>query len=152
MQLCNNAVPTDCNEIVLDQVVLNNRSYEIINRSQKYDETKDAQKQKNAIGQTIETDFAPALYLQMDNEEKLNSPSYVKQPCGFAMRNNSERKMGNTNECDLGAYEVFIRNGNGSQKSSVAVASSSTGKRVAYQKKDKVAVQRYVSILDTIQS
>ena len=110
-----------------------------------------AAKLRNAIGQTIDADFAPALYLMMDNDEKLKSPSYVKYPCGFAMCNSSERTMGHATECDLGAYECFVRNGNTSQRAFTDVMpTSSTGKRVAYQKNDKEAIERYVTILDAL--
>ena len=152
MELCNNAIPTDINEIVLDKVEMNGRTYEIINHSAKFDETKDEELVKRAIGQTVDADFAPALYRLMDNDQKLRSPSYVKYPSGFSMRNSNERKFGTTNECDLGGYETFIRSDNGSQKSSAGVAGTiSTGKRVAYQKNDMAAFERYVSILDNIQ-
>ena len=151
MQLCNNAVPTDYTEVVLDQVEMNNKPYQIINMSENHDERDDAAKLRNAIGQTIDADFAPALYLMMDNDEKLKSPSYVKYPCGFAMCNSSERTMGHATECDLGAYECFVRNGKTSQRASTDVMpTSSTGKRVAYQKNDKEAIERYVTILDTL--
>lgn len=152
MELCNNAVPTDFNEIRLDKVEMNGKSYEIINKSAKFDETKDEELVKRAIGETIDADFAPALYRVMENDQKLKSPSYVKYPSGFSMRNSNDRKFGETKECDLGGYETFIRSDNGSQKSSTDVTgTASTGKRVAYQKNDKAAFERYVSILDNIQ-
>ena len=152
MDLCNDAVPSDYNEFVLDEVEINQRSYQIINMSVKHDEREDEAKIKNAIGQTIDAEFAPVLYVNMDNEEKLKSPSYVKYPCGFAMRNGSDRTIGKTTECDLGAYEYFVRNGNTSQQQKTdVIPTSSTGKRVAYQKNDKASFERYVSILDTIQ-
>ena len=153
MELCNDAVPTDFNEIVLDQVVLNNKSYEIINQSVNHNEINDKDKVKNAIGQTIDTDFAPALYTMMDNDKKLNSPSYVKYPCGFVMKNSRQRTVGNTLACDLGDYEVFVRGSQDSKKEKKKdnISTVSNGKGVAYQKNDKAAFERYVSILDTIQ-
>lgn len=147
MELCNNAVPTDYSEIVLDQVVLNNKSYEIINLS----ERNNKDKLKNAIGQTTDTDFAPALFTLMDNDEKLNSPSYVKYPCGFVMKSSHDRTVGNTSECDLGGYEIFVRSGQTTKQTNGNIATASEGKGVAYQKNDKAAFERYVSILDTIQ-
>ena len=68
------------------------------------------------------------------------------------MHNSSERTIGNTNECDLGGYEYFVRDGNNSrQQKTNLTPNPSTGKRVAYQTNDKAAFERYVSILDTIQ-
>lgn len=151
MELCNNAVPTDYSEIVLDQVMLNNKSYEIINMSAKHNENNDKDKLKNAIGQTTDTDFAPALFTLMDNDEKLNSPSYVKYPCGFVMKSSHDRTVGNTSECDLGGYEIFVRSGQTTKQANGNIATVSEGKGVAYQKNDKAAFERYVSILDTIQ-
>ena len=152
MDLCNNAVPTDYSEFVLDQVVLNDNTYEIINKTVDHDETQDEAKIKKSIGETIDTEFAPALYTIMDNDKKLKSPSYIKYACGFAMHNSSERTIGNTNECDLGGYECFVRDGNNSRQQKTNVTpNTSTGKRVAYQTNDKAAFERYVSILDTIQ-
>ena len=153
MELCNNAVPTDYNEIVLDQVVLNNKPYEIINVSAKYNENNDNDKMKNAIGQTTDTDFAPALFTLMDEDEKLKSPSYVKYPCGFVMKSCHDRTVGNTLECDLGGYEIFVRGRQITKQANrnINIATASEGKGVAYQKNDKAAFERYVSILDTIQ-
>lgn len=151
MELCNNAVPTDYSEIVLDQVMLNNKSYEIINLSAKHNEKNDKDKVKNAIGQTTDTDFAPALFTLMDNDEKLKSPSYVKYPCGFVMKSNHDRTVGNTSECDLGGYEIFVRSGQTTKQTNGNIATVSNDKGVAYQKNDQAAFERYVSILDTIQ-
>ena len=147
MQLCDNAVPTDCNEVMIDKVVINGNTYEIINKST--DEAKDTTLTQCAIGETINADFAPALYLQMDNDEKLNSPSYVQYASGFTMKNGNDRMVGGSKTHDLGKIEQFIR---GVEKSDRTFAGTSTGGRVAYPKTDMVSVERYVNILDTIQS
>ncbi len=147
MQLCDNAVPTDCNEVMIDKVVINGNTYEIINKST--DEAKDTTLTQCAIGETINADFAPALYLQMDNDEKLKSPSYVQYASGFTMKNGNDRMVGGSKTHDLGKIEQFIR---GVEKSDRTFAGTSTGGRVAYPKTDMVSVERYVNILDTIQS
>ena len=148
MDLCNNAVPTDCNEIVLDQVTLNGNVYQIINKSDKYNETQDKQKRQNAIGETIASDFAPALYVQMTNDEKLMSQSYEQYASGFVMKNGNDRIIEkNPEACNLGEYDTFIRGEN----KKVNVIPDSSGNRVAYQKNDMTAVERYVNILDSIQ-
>ena len=87
----------------------------------------------------------------MDNDKKLNSPSYVKYPCGFVMKSSHDRIVGNTSECDLGGYEIFVRSGQTTKQTNGNIATVSKGKGVAYQKNDKAAFERYVSILDTIQ-
>ena len=147
MQLCDNAVPTDCNEVMIDKVVINGNTYEIINKST--DEAKDTTLTQCAIGETINADFAPALYLQMDNDEKLKSPSYVQYVSGFTMKNGNDRMVGGSKTHDLGKIEQFVR---GVEKSDRTFAGTSTGGRVAYPKTDMVSVERYVNILDTIQS
>ena len=147
MQLCDNAVPTDCNEVMIDKVVINGNTYEIINKST--DEAKDTTLTQCAIGETINADFAPALYLQMDNDEKLKSPSYVQYVSGFTMKNGNDRKIGNPESANLGDIEEWIR---GNDKPEWKNDFTSIGNRVTYQKTDKVSVERYVNILDTIQS
>lgn len=148
MDLCNNAVPTDCNEIVLDQVTLNGNVYQIINKSDKYNETQDKEKRQNAIGETIASDFAPALYVQMTNDEKLMSQSYEQYASGFVMKNGNDRIIEkNPEACNLGEYDTCIRGAN----KKVNVVPDSSGNRVAYQKNDMTAVERYVNILDSIQ-
>lgn len=166
MDLCNNAVPTDVNELVLDKVVVNNKEYEIINKSDKYNETGDNAKLEASLGETISSDFAPALYKQMNNDQKLNSPSYMQYASGFIIKNGDERIIKEPNVCVFGEYETYVRNANSVAKpttngtkvaakstknSKVIVSTAQTGKRVAYAKKDKNAVERYVDILDTIQ-
>lgn len=148
MDLCNNAVPTDCNEIVLDQIMLNGNAYKIASKSDKYNETQDKQTHQKAIGETITSDFAPALYVQMTNDEKLMSPSYEQYASGFVMKNGSERIIeNNPKACKLGEYDTYVCG----VKKKVDVNPDSSGNRVAYQKNDMTAVERYVSILDSIQ-
>lgn len=147
MQLCDNAVPTDCNQVMIDQVIINGNTYQIINEST--GEDKDDTLKKSAIGETIKDDFAPALYLQMDNDKKLESPSYVQYVSGFTMKNGNDRKIGNPESANLGDIEEWIR---GNDKPEWKNDFTSIGNRVTYQKTDKVSVERYVNILDTIQS
>lgn len=147
MELCDNAVPTDCNQVMIDQVIINGNTYQIINEST--GEDKDDTLKKSAIGETIKADFAPALYLQMDNDKKLESPSYVQYVSGFTMKNGNDRKIGNPESANLGDIEEWIR---GNDKPEWKNDFTSIGNRVTYQKTDKVSVERYVNILDTIQS
>lgn len=147
MELCDNAVPTDCNQVMIDQVIINGNTYQIINEST--GEDKDDTLKKSAIGETIKDDFAPALYLQMDNDKKLESPSYVQYVSGFTMKNGNDRKIGNPESANLGDIEEWIR---GNDKPEWKNDFTSIGNRVTYQKTDKVSVERYVNILDTIQS
>lgn len=153
MELCNNAVPTDCNEIVLDKVVINGQPRQIINKTNLYDETENEVAVKDAVGETISTDFAPALYKYMDNDEKLKSPSYEQYASGFTMSSGEHRVIDKKlYPIELGAHEELVKLATGDYRKPdmVAGTDSASGRRVAFAVNDKVSFDRMVEILDSI--
>lgn len=159
MQLCNNAVPTDCNEFVLDKVILNGNEYEIINKTKLFDETNDNEKLCRSVGETIQSDFAPALYCQMDNDEKLRSASYVQYASGFTMSSGNHRTMRDASATTLGNTESFVKVGNECMsladylqktKGKKPEEPNKEGQNVAYAVNSMVAFGRFVEVLDSI--
>ena len=136
MDLCNNAVPTDYNSIRIKYVVAGDTKIEINDDNH------------------VENDFAPALYYLMSHEEKLKSPSYVNYKSGFKL--DSKRQQGDCQilnvetEVTIGTY----RNSDTDNISTGQVTSirnkSDDREKTAYQKKNKIAFERYIDLLDNI--
>lgn len=92
LDLCNNAVPTDYNWIYIDSVQFGDKCI------------------KNY--EKLENDFAPSLYYNMTQKEKLSSPSYEKHVSGFSVNVGNMRKTAQMGADDWTLdreYNVLIR-------------------------------------------
>lgn len=137
LDMCNNAVPTDYNRLEIKYITVENDKLALAEENLDVNE------------------FAPALYYLMSHEEKLKSPSYVSYKSGFKVE--GERNFGFCRTFELN-HDVTI----GTYKTSDADAKDTSvetlnisvienkNKRVAYQKTNKAAFDRYVNLLDTL--
>lgn len=143
MDLCNNAVPTDVNNIVIKGFSVGSCQYE----------AKEEQLEVN--------DFAPALYFAMDNKDKLKSPSYVSYHSGVTMGGLDKRKtdMKSAKEINPPTYELVTGTFRSTASSDTTSRSSkrnvynvkaTANNSVAYQRTDKESFERYVERLDSI--
>lgn len=136
MDMCNNAVPCDYNCMYIKYIKAGNSIIEI--------------KEENHT----ENDFAPALYYLMSNEEKLESPSYINYKSGFTIE--GKRQQGNcqcisiNTKVTIGTYKTSDEDNNSMSQDSSMLNKSDNRKKVAYQKKNKNAFDRYVDLLDNI--
>lgn len=143
MDFCNNAVPTDVNNIVIKGFSVGSSHYE-------------AKEEQLESG-----DFAPALYFAMDNKEKLKSPSYVSYHSGVTMAGLDKRNtdMKSAKEVNPSTYELvtgsFRQTADSDTTSSsnmqtTNIVKASTNNSVAYQRTDKESFERYMERLDSI--
>ena len=159
MDICNNAVPTDYKKMMIDQIVLNKNERQILNAEENRKIEENENFRLSVVGVTLDNDFAPALFKSMTNQEKLESKSYKKYASGFTLKNDGSRKVGKGKTVELGDYdyeygEYKTHEHNQVQTESMAPLTSAnnvTGKRVAYHKTDKTAINRYMKVLDSIQ-
>ena len=68
MDLCNNAVPTDYTDLTVKGFTLSGSKIE-----------------KDSDADNLSNDFAPGLYYNLSNQEKLRMPSYKKYVSGFSL-------------------------------------------------------------------
>lgn len=156
MDLCNSAVPTDYRAVRLDKVSLGGHEWQIVNDDERDDEALCA----GAIGETLKSEFAPALYRQMTGREKLSSPSYRKYASGFALNNGGHRAMAAGSAVTLDDYDC--REGVYKTRATAATAapmrpagtpaqhSESQNHRTAFARRDGEAVSRYMDRLDEL--
>ena len=136
MDLCNNAVPTDYNSIRIKYVVAGDTKIEINDDNH------------------VENDFAPALYYLMSHEEKLKSPSYVNYKSGFKLY--SKRQQGDCQilnvetEVTIGTYRNSDTDNISTGQATSIRNKSDDREKTAYQKKNKIAFERYIDLLDNI--
>ena len=76
MDLCNNAVPTDYNNLIITGFSLSGTGF------------------KKDDDDNLTNDFAPALYYNLSNQEKLSRPSYEKYVSGFSLSATETNKEG----------------------------------------------------------
>lgn len=107
MELCNNAVPTDYNDLTIIGFKL----------GEKEEVKKDADKDN------LTNDFAPGLYYNLSNQEKLRLPSYKEYVSGFSVSENMNVKKGSVSDRDVSpTYHIKAK----SQKDPVKITVTST--------------------------
>ena len=153
MDLCNNAVPTDYNNLTIEGFELS-------------DETITKNDEDNLVN-----DFAPALFYNLSNQEKLHSPSYERYVSGFSFSAANNIKKGSDGTWN-GAVKVFEKGTEGPQVIMNASITSdetlsgilkfrgnpnplpktkkNTGKASLHPLKTKNAFDRYIKTLDSI--
>lgn len=142
MDMCNNAVPTDVDNIEIKGFSVGSVRYEA------------------GEEQLENNDFAPALYYQMSNQEKLKSASYLSYHSGITMEGLDKRTTDMASqECyDKLDYEVVpgvFRSTSaaanvGSTSAQKMTMQVTTDRGVAYERTDKESFERYVEMLDGI--
>lgn len=142
MDMCNNAVPTDVDNIEIKGFSVGSVKYE-------------------AGEELLESnDFAPALYYQMNNQEKLKSASYLSYHSGITMEGLDKRTTDmqareSYNKLNYevvpGAYRSTATAANGGSTSKQTIKMNvTTNNGVAYERTDKESFERYVERLDSI--
>jgi hypothetical protein len=136
LDMCNHAVPTDYDRILVKYVTAEDKRINIADENLEVNE------------------FAPALYYLMSHKEKLKSPSYVSYKSGFKVEGGYTSGKCQTisleaNEVTIGVYRTSgdKETSTGNMKINVT---EYTNSRVAYQKTNKAAFDRYVDLLDTL--
>lgn len=146
MDLCNNAVPTDYNNLTIKGFKL-------------FDKEITKNEEDNLVN-----DFAPALYYNLSNQEKLSRPSYEKYVSGFSLSATETNTKGSSvnNQVKVDFYEkdsnvpiegcTFIENSNASMANRTLAKKDGKPqpKGPNHPLKTKNAFERYIKTLDSI--
>jgi len=146
MDLCNNAVPTDYNNITVTGFTISGKQ-----TIQKTDDD------------NLTNDFAPALYYNLNPQEKLETPSYKKYVSGFSL-SASEGIEGGTPSSKTISKTIFKKGAEEPEKITANITASRTKKskvapvtkgkkdtrKTSYPLKTRNAFDRYIKTLDAI--
>lgn len=119
LDLCNNAVPSDCNWVYIKNIQFDD---ECVSNYEK-----------------LENDFAPSLYYNMTQKEKLSSPSYEKHVSGFSVNVGNMRKTAQCEDKGWGSwtldreYKITIRKTN-TTSTNASNSNSTTTTKTALRK------------------
>ena len=94
MDLCNNAVPTDYSDLIITSFTLSDKTIA-----------------KEAKEDNLTNDFAPALYYNLTNQEKLSTPSYKKYVSGFSVSATEGSKKGTQTVESIGTQYCMKQKG-----------------------------------------
>lgn len=146
MDLCNNAVPTDYNNLIITGFKLAEKEF------------------KKEDADNLTNDFAPALYYNLSNQEKLHKPSYEKYVSGFSLSASEINSTGNKHQGKVGKcfYKkgsneaipgiTFIENSNASMANRTLAKKDGKPQHKGpnHPLKTRKAFDRYIKTLDSI--
>jgi hypothetical protein len=110
MDLCNNAVPTDYKDLTIVGFKLPGRDIE-----------------KMPENDNMTNDFAPALYYNLSNEEKLQLPSYKEYVSGFSLSETQGVKKGQLTEKTRDEVTYCIKKKGAKQPDMLTVVNTNLG-------------------------
>lgn len=92
MELCNNAVPTDFTDLTIVGFELPSKKIE-----------------KTAENDNLTNDFAPGLYYNLSNQEKLSMPSYKEYVSGFSLSETKGVKIGGMSDPKVNEITYYVK-------------------------------------------